>query len=250
MNKKLNNFLTGLICLLPVVILVLIFDLILGWIGRITELFPHSVWEYLGLPEFVVNVLVFVILGVLTWIIGFIMNQKRIGKKLTNLFSPIVLKVPLLSSLFKITHQITTTLQNTNSFKKVLLVRFPIETAWSVAFLTGENPEAFKDAVDEDCLVSVFIPTTPNPTNGYLVLMNPKNYVETEIPVSVAVSFIISMGTAGATKEIIKESHSNLEWDFFWNFKNFSRLCFFLLVFYNLLKNSPIKLRAVLIFNL
>jgi uncharacterized membrane protein len=93
----------------------------------------------------------------------------------------------------------------------VLLVRFPIETAWSVAFLTGEDPEVFTNAIDEPHLVSVFIPTTPNPTNGYLVLMDPKDYVETEIPVSVAVSFIISMGTAGATNEIIKKSHSDLE---------------------------------------
>ena len=214
-NKKINNFLTGLICLFPAVILVLGFDLILGWIGRITELFPQTMWDALGLPEFVVNILVFMVLCMLVWFIGFIMNQRKIGEKLTDFFSPIILKVPLLSSLFKITRQISTTLKNTNSFKKVLLVRFPIETAWSVAFLTGEDPEVFKNVIDEPHLVSVFIPTTPNPTNGYLVLMDPKDYVETEIPVSVAVSFIISMGTAGATNETIKKSHSDLEWDFF-----------------------------------
>lgn len=210
-NKNGSNLLTGLGCLFPLVILVIGFDLILGWIGRITELFPHTVWDTLGLPEFVVNLLVLILLCILVWFLGFMMNQKGIGNKLTNLVSPILLKVPLVSSLFKITRQITVTLKNTNSFKKVLLVRFPIETAWSVAFLTGENPEAFKDSIDEPNLVSVFIPTTPNPTNGYLVLMNPKDYVETEIPVSVAVSFIISMGTAGATNEIIKKSHSDLE---------------------------------------
>lgn len=210
-NKNGSNLLTGLGCLFPLVILVIGFDLILGWIGRITELFPHTVWDTLGLPEFVVNLLVLILLCILVWFLGFMMNQKGIGNKLTNLVSPILLKVPLVSSLFKITRQITVTLKNTNSFKKVLLVRFPIETAWSVAFLTGENPEAFKDSIDEPNLVSVFIPTTPNPTNGYLVLMDPKDYVETEISVSVAVSFIISMGTAGATNEIIKKSHSDLE---------------------------------------
>ena len=45
-------------------------------------------------------------------------------------------------------------------------------------------------------LVSVFIPTTPNPTNGYLVLMNPRDFIETDVPVSLAISFVISMGTA------------------------------------------------------
>lgn len=214
-NKKTNNLLTGLLYLFPIVILVICIDLVLGWVSRITELFPQTMWNALGLPEFIVNILVFIFLVTLVWFIGFIMNQQKIGKKLTNLFSPIVLKVPLLSSLYKISRQITTTLRNSNSFKKVLLVRFPIETAWSVAFLTGENPEIFKESVNEVHLVSVFIPTTPNPTNGYLVLMDPKDYVETEIPVSVAVSFIISMGTAGATNKIIKESDSKLEWDFF-----------------------------------
>lgn len=210
-NKKTNNLLTGLLYLFPIVILVICIDLVLGWVSRITELFPQTMWNALGLPEFIVNILVFIFLVTLVWFIGFIMNQQKIGKKLTNLFSPIVLKVPLLSSLYKISRQITTTLRNSNSFKKVLLVRFPIETAWSVAFLTGENPEIFKESVNEAHLVSVFIPTTPNPTNGYLVLMDPKDYVETEIPVSVAVSFIISMGTAGATNKIIKESDSKLE---------------------------------------
>lgn len=210
-KKNGSNLLTGLGCMFPVVILIIGFDLILGWISRITELFPRTVWDALGLPEFIVNASVLIILCVLVWFVGFIMNQKKIGSKLTDLVSPILLRVPLLSSLFKITRQITTTLKNTNSFKKVLLVRFPIETTWSLAFLTGENPEVFKNAIDETHLVSVFIPTTPNPTNGYLVLMNPKDYVETEVPVSVAVSFIISMGTAGATNEIIKKSHSDLE---------------------------------------
>ena len=60
-------------------------------------------------------------------------------------------------------------------------------------------------------LVSVFIPTTPNPTNGYLVLMNPRDFIETEVPVATAISFIISMGTAGAANEILKKSHSSLK---------------------------------------
>lgn len=210
-NKKVNNLLTGFICLLPVVILVLGFDLILGWVGQITSLFPQAMWDSLGFPDTLVHLLGFFVLCVLLWFIGFIVNQKKIGKKLVDFFSPIVLKIPILGSLFKITRQVTAALKNTNSFKKVLLVRFPIETTWSVAFLTGENPEAFKNIANDSGLVSVFIPTTPNPTNGYLVLMNPKDYVETEIPVAVAVSFIISMGTAGATNEIIEKSHSNLE---------------------------------------
>ena len=80
-----------------------------------------------------------------------------------------------------------------------------MEKTRSVWFLTGEDLEVFEKASGELHLVSVFIPTTPNPTNGYLVLMNPRDFIETEVPVSMAISFVISMGTAGATKEIMKK---------------------------------------------
>lgn len=63
----------------------------------------------------------------------------------------------------------------------------------------------FDDNLKQDDLVSIFIPTTPNPTNGFLVLVEPKDFVETQVPVATALSFIISMGTAGATEEVLKQ---------------------------------------------
>ena len=81
-KKKTSTLLTGLLTILPiiifVVILVWVFDLILGWVGRITSLFPQTMWDAMGLPEVVVNILGFLILCVLVWFIGFIMEQKRI----------------------------------------------------------------------------------------------------------------------------------------------------------------------------
>ena len=112
--------------------------------------------------------------------------------------------MPVLRSLFKITNQIANTLENTDSFKKVVLLRFPNEKSWSIWFVTGENTWMFDKELGEDELVSIFIPTTPNPTNGFLVLLEPKDFIETQVPVSTALSFIISMGTAGAADEVLK----------------------------------------------
>ena len=214
MKKKNNNLLTGIITLLPILVFVVIIvwlgDLILGWVGRITSLFPQSMWDTLGLPEIVVNILGFIILCSIVWFVGFIMNQKKVGKILKDWFDPIISKVPLLNSLSKITNQVTNTLKDTNSFKEVVLVRFPAEKTWSVGFITGENPEVFRNEM-EGHLVSVFIPTTPNPTNGFLVLMDTKDLKRTNVPVSTAISFIISMGTAGAANEGLKESSSSSE---------------------------------------
>ena len=214
-NKIKNNFLTWLLAILPTVL----FFVILGWllslilrrVGKIVELFPEAMTDKLWLPEIVVHFLGFLILCGLIRLLWFIMNQWRIWERIKSFLDPLIDKVPLLSSLTKITNQAANTLKNTNSFKKVILTRFPMEKTWSVWFITGEDLEVFERTSGEIHLVSVFIPTTPNPTNGYLVLMNPRDFIETDVPVATAISFIISMWTVGATENILKKSHFHLK---------------------------------------
>ena len=208
-KKVKNHFLTWLLAILPTVlffvILAWLLSLILRRVGKIVELFPDAMTDKLLLPEIVVHFLWFLVLCGLIWLLWFIMNQWRIWERVKACLDPLIEKVPLLNSLTKITNQAANTLKNTNSFKKVILTRFPMEKTWSVWFLTGEDLEIFEKASGEMHLVSVFIPTTPNPTNGYLVLMNPRDFIETDVPVSDAISFVISMWTAGATNEVMKK---------------------------------------------
>ena len=205
-----NHFLTWLLMILPTVLFFVILWwllwLILRWVWKIVELFPEALTDKLCLPEVVVHFLWFLVLCGLVWLLWFVMNQWHVWEKVKACLDPLVEKVPLLNSLTKITNQAANTLKNTNSFKKVILTRFPMDKTWSVWFLTWEDLEVFEKASWELHLLSVFIPTTPNPTNGYLVLMNPRDFIETEVPVSMAISFIISMGTAGATAEIMKKA--------------------------------------------
>ena len=206
-NEKIkNHFLTWLLAILPTVV----FFVILGWIlslilrriWKIVELFPDAIIDKLWLPEIVVHFLGFLVLCGIIRLLWFIMNQWHLWEKIWSVLWPLIDKVPLLSSLTKITNQAANTLKNTNSFKKVILTRFPMEKTRSVWFLTGEDLEIFENASGEMQLVSVFIPTTPNPTNGYLVLMNPRDFVETDVPVSDAISFVISMWTVWAANKI------------------------------------------------
>lgn len=136
------------------------------------------------------------------------MNQWRVWEKVKACLDPLIEKVPLLNSLTKITNQAANTLKNTNSFKKVVLTRFPIQSTWSVWFITWENLDVFDEASWESGLISVFIPTTPNPANGFLILLNHDDYVEVDVSVADAISFIISMGTVWATNKILQKSHS------------------------------------------
>ena len=188
------------------VILWWVISLILRWIGKIVELFPDAMVDKLWLPEIIIHFLWFLVLCGLIRLLWFVMNQWRVWEKVKACLDPLIEKVPLLSSLTKITNQAASTLQNTNSFKKVVLVRFPIERTWSVWFITWEDLDVFEDASWESDLISVFIPTTPNPANGFLVLLNPKDFIEADVSVADAISFVISMWTVWATKKIIKKT--------------------------------------------
>lgn len=214
-EKIKNHFLTWLLAILPTVLFFVILAwllwLILRWVGKIVELFPDAMLDSLWLPEVVVHFLWFLVLCGLIRLLWFVMNQWHIWERVKYFLDPLIDKVPLLSSLTKITNQAANTLKNTNSFKKVVLLRFPIEKTWSVWFLTWEELDNFESATWELHLVSVFIPTTPNPANGYLVMLNPRDFVETDVPVSDAISFVISMWTVWAANKIVKKSHFRLK---------------------------------------
>lgn len=205
-KQKLKNLTRGFVTLLPIVLFILIlrwiFSLLMSSVSWLGTLISENI-SY-EIPTYLIDIISFVLLVLLVWIVGIIMNEKHLGRKLKQWFSPFVSKVPLLSTLFKITNQVTHTLQNTNSFRETVLLKFPTDYTYSVGFITGEDVSIFESASNEKHLVSVFVPTTPNPTNGYLVLVDPANLTRTSCPVSTAVSFIISMGTTGATQEIIK----------------------------------------------
>lgn len=211
-NKKIkSHFITWLLLILPTVlffvILWRIISLVLNWVGKIVSLFPDVMVKSLWIPELIIHFLWFLVLCGLIRLLWFVMNQWRIWERVKAFLDPLINKVPLLNSLTKITNQAANTLRNTNSFKKVILTRFPTEKTRSVWFLTWEELDNFENAVWETNLVSVFIPTTPNPANGYLVMLNPRDFVETDVSVSDAISFVISMGTVWATNKILKKSH-------------------------------------------
>jgi len=209
-RKIKSHFLTWLLAILPTllffVILAWLLWLILRWVWKIVSLFPEVMLNKIWLPEIVIHFLWFLVLCGLIRLLWFVMNQWHVWEKVKACLDPLIEKVPLLSSLTKITNQAANTLKNTNSFKKVVITRFPIEKSWSVWFITWEDLDVFEEASWESNLISVFIPTTPNPANGFLVLLAPKDFIEVDVSVADAISFVISMGTVWATKEIMKKT--------------------------------------------
>jgi uncharacterized membrane protein len=209
-NMFKDSFFTGLRTILPIVLFIIILGWVLGtlfdWIECIELLFPESMLKAIGLPDIVIKLLGLLLICVIVWIIGTISKQPRMSKKFKSWLDPIIYRIPLLSHLFKITNQVASSLRDTDSFKRVVLVK-TLENGYEVGFITGEKPQAFCEALHESELISVVLPFSPL-TSYRVLLLRPEDVVETDVPVATAISYIISMGSAGATNEIIKETPS------------------------------------------
>ena len=208
-----DYFFTGLRTILPFVLFIIILGWVVGtlfyWIECIELLFPESMLMAIGLPDVVIKILGLFLICVVVWIIGMIAKQPYMSNKFKNWLNPIIYRIPLLSHLFKITNQVESSLRDTDSFKKVVLVR-TCHYGYEVGFITGEDPKVFCEALRKPELVSVVLPFAPL-TSYRIVLVRPEDIIEVKMPVSVALSYILSMGAAGGTSEIIKESRSYIE---------------------------------------
>ena len=205
-----DNFFAGLRTILPIVLFIIILGWVFGtlfhWIECIELLFPQKMLEVMDLPDIVIKFLGLLLICVIIWIIGVISRQPRMSKRFERLLNPIIRRVPLLSNLFKITNRVESSLRDTESFKKVVLVK-TCPHGHEVGFITGENPQGFCESFGEPELVSVVLPFSPL-TSYRVILVKTENIIETQVPVSTAISYIISMGAAGATNKIMDESHS------------------------------------------
>lgn len=112
-----------------------------------------------------------------------------------NLWDYILHRIPLVSSIYKTCKDVINTLfgSKTNSFKQVVLVPFPSQQSWSLGLLTIENMSGVpKDETDN--IVAVFVPTTPNPTSGFMMMFNEKDVVYLDMKVEEALKYIVSCG--------------------------------------------------------
>jgi uncharacterized membrane protein len=119
------------------------------------------------------------------------------GKRLYQFIESILSRIPIVNKVYQTTKQITSTFTKNNSkaFQKVVLIEYPKKDLWTLAMVSGET----YNKKDEVCY-KLFIPTTPNPTSGFLILVNTKNVIETNITVEEAMEIIISAGMISPAK--------------------------------------------------
>ena len=184
---------TGLLIWIPLVITLWVLKFIVDALDQTLLLLPPEFrtenWLGLHVPGMgVVMTLVIVFLtGLLT--------TNLVGARLVNFWHEILHRIPVVNSIYSSVKQISDTLFSSSgqAFRKALLVRWPHEGMWTIAFLTGKPGADIVSRLQGD-YISVYVPTTPNPTGGYFVVVARKDVIELEMSVDEALKYIISMG--------------------------------------------------------
>ena len=185
-----NNFIAGIVVLIPIGITLYLTLFIIKISSKILpkEINPNYYLPY-NIPglEILISVLIITFIG---WI-----SLSFIGRKLFDYFEAILNKIPILRTIYSAVGQLTETFAKSKSDKKsVVLVEYPRKGTWAVGFATKENKGEIRNKVGED-LINVFVPTTPNPTSGFLLMFQKKEVIFLDITFEQASKFIVSAGS-------------------------------------------------------
>jgi uncharacterized membrane protein len=187
-------FITGLLVWVPLGITLWVLDLTIGTMDQTLLLLPEN-WQ----PDKVLGIHIPGLGIILTLVVVFftgLLIRNVLGQYLWEHWEKAMLHVPFVGSIYKGVKQVSDTLLSGsgNSFRKVLLVRYPHPQAWSLAFQTSVPGEVI-DKMDEE-YVAVFIPTTPSPVNGFYFFVRKADTITLDMTVDVALRSIVSMGVA------------------------------------------------------
>jgi len=185
-----NNFIAGIVVLIPIGItlyLTLFFIKISG------KIIPEGINPNNYLPIDIPGLEILIALIFITFI-GWV-SLSFLGKKFFELFNSLLKKIPILRTIYSAIGQMTETFTQTdNSEKSVVLLEYPRNGIWVVGFATKENRGIIKNKIKED-IVNVFVPTTPNPTSGFLLMLPKKDLIYLDVSFEQASKFIVSAGT-------------------------------------------------------
>jgi uncharacterized membrane protein len=185
--------LAGLLVLVPLAITVWLLDWFIGTLDQTLDILP-SAWhpdKLIGfhIPGFGVLLALAIVL-----VIGAV-TSNFLGRKLVSWWDALLSRIPIVRSIYSSVKQVSDTLfsENGNAFRKALLVQWPREGVWTIGFQTGTPGGDVVNHLPGDYL-SVYVPTTPNPTGGYFVMLKRDECVELNMSVDQALTYVISMG--------------------------------------------------------
>jgi uncharacterized membrane protein len=190
-----NNFLTGLAVVLPVAVTIWAVWSFIGFVdARVLPFLPakYNPLTYIDMDVRGMGIIVFLIF---TTIIG-ALTKGLFGRSLMRTAEGIVDRMPIVRSLYNGIKQIIETVvnQSNSSFDKACLVEYPRKGIWAVAFISTKSGGELLTKTGQKSLTSVFLPTTPNPTSGFLLFVPTKDVIELDMSVEEAAKLVISAG--------------------------------------------------------
>ncbi|MDE3066583.1 MAG: DUF502 domain-containing protein [Verrucomicrobiota bacterium] len=195
------SFLAGLAVTLPAIVSIAAFLWVFRTVSNLTDLLlfflPHHITHEgggAGPIRWYWSAVALLLAVILVSAVG-LLARYYIGKQMIKWADHIMMRVPLLNKFYGAIKQVNEAFSgNKNSFKTVVLVEFPREGIYSVGFITSEQHDEVRRKTNEK-VVCVFVPTTPNPTSGFLVLVPEKKVVKLDMSVGDGLKYIVSLGS-------------------------------------------------------
>jgi uncharacterized membrane protein len=186
-------FITGLLIWVPLVITGWVLSMIISTLDQSLRLLPEGMHPQ-NLVGFAIPGAGAVLTLVMILFTG-LLAANFIGQKLVVWSEKVLARIPVVNSVYHSVKQVSDTLfsPNGNAFRKALLIHYPHQGSWTIAFQTGHPGGDIVNHLDGEH-VSVYVPTTPNPTSGFLLMLPAKDVIELEMTVDEALKYIISMG--------------------------------------------------------
>jgi len=198
MTRKLlvrRYFITGLLIWVPLGITLWVLDLLVSAMDQSLLLLPHE-WRtesWLGVHIPGLGVIMSLLIVFATGVFA----ANIIGQRMVKFWEGVLARIPVVNSIYIGVKQVSDTLfaPGGQAFRKALLVQWPSPGMWTIAFLTGTPGGDVANHLKGD-YVSIYVPTTPNPTGGYFVMVAREAVIELDMSVDAALKYIISMGVA------------------------------------------------------
>lgn len=186
-------FITGLLVLVPLAITLWVLNLIIGTMDQSLLLLPER-WRPAALFGFHVPGLGTLLTLIVIFLVG-LLTANFIGKKLLFAWELVLKRIPVVNSIYNSVKQVSDTLFSSsgNAFRKAVLIEYPRAGCWTIAFMTGVPGGDVRNHLKGDYL-SLYVPTTPNPTSGFFLMVPRADAIELDMSVDQALKYIVSMG--------------------------------------------------------
>ncbi len=193
-------FITGLLIWVPLGITIWVLQALIGTMDQSLLLLPGSLQ-----PKVLFGFHVPGLGAILTVLIVFITGLATaniLGQRMVRFWEGVLARIPIVKSIYYSVKQVSDTLFSSSgeAFRKALLIQYPRQGSWTIAFQTGTPSGEVASRLDGE-FVSVYVPTTPNPTSGFFLMLPKKDVIELEMSVDDALKYIISMGVVAPTAE-------------------------------------------------